>query len=39
MARVGENALDRSLFDEPAGIHHGDPIGVLFDEAEVVGDE
>ena len=26
-------------FDDPAEIHHGDPIGNVFNDAEIVGDE
>ena len=39
MLRIAEQQLDRRLFDDTAGIHDGDPIRHLRDDAEVMGDE
>ena len=36
MRRLTEDRSHRSLFDDPTGIHDGDPIGGLGDDAEVV---
>ena len=37
--RVGKNPRHRALLDDPAGIHHGDPVRDLAGDAEVMGDE
>ena len=37
--RVAEQRPHRRLFDDAAGVHHGDAIRLLRDDAEVVGDE
>ncbi len=34
-----EEFLDAGDFDDPAGVHDGDDVGVLGDDAEVVGDQ
>src|SRR3954466_2225457 len=39
MGRVGEDVTDRSLFDDPPGVHHRDVVTRLGDNAEVVRDE
>ena len=39
MLRIGKQRLDRRLFDDASGVHHGDAVGHLGDDAEVVGDE
>ena len=36
---VGEQGARRRVFDDPPGVHHGDPVGAPGDDAEVVGDE
>ena len=35
----GEDAVHVALFDDLAGVHDGDAVGDLGDDAEVVGDE
>jgi hypothetical protein len=39
MARRFEHLLHRTFFDYDPVLHHGDPIGNLCDDAEVVRDE
>ena len=39
MLRIAEQQLDGRLFDDAAGIHHGDSIRHLCHHAEVMGDE
>ena len=39
MLRIVEDALDRPGLDDPAGVHDGDLVGDLRDDAEVVGDQ
>ena len=43
-ARVGmggavEDVCDRRAFDDPAAVHHHDPVGELRDDAEVMGNQ
>ena len=38
MLRVGEDLVDRPALDDPAGVHHGDLVDHLRDDAEVVRD-
>jgi hypothetical protein len=39
MARLAEDFANRAFFDDAAGVHDGDAIGDLRDDAEIVGDE
>ena len=39
MLRVGEQLVDRRALDDLAGIHHGDFVADLGDDAEIVGDQ
>ena len=39
MARVVKNLVHACDLDDPAGVHDGDTIGHLCDDAEVVGDQ
>ena len=39
MLRIREQRVDRRFFDDAAGVHDGDAVGHLGDDAEVVGDE
>ena len=34
-----EDVLGAALFDDPARVHHGDPVAQLRDDAEIVRDE
>src|SRR5690349_19263917 len=36
---IGEQGPYVGGFDDAAGVHHGDAVGVVGDDAEVVGDE
>ena len=36
---IGEQRLDRCFLDDLAAVHHGDAVGHLGDDAEVVGDQ
>ena len=39
MLGIAEQRLDRRLLDDLAAVHHGDAVGHLGDDAEVVGDQ
>src|SRR4051794_12380377 len=39
MRRTREHRAGVALFGDPAGVHHGDPVAGLGDDAEVVRDE
>jgi hypothetical protein len=39
MARAGEDAVDRPVLDDAAGVHHDHAVGELGHHAKVVGDE
>ncbi len=39
MPRSGEELLDRSLFDDPAEVHHAHPIADVTDDRQIVRDE
>ena len=39
MARLGENLFGRALLDDAAGLHDGDGVGHMADDANVVADE
>ena len=39
MLRIGEQLIDRRALDDLAGIHHGDFVADLGDDAEIVGDQ
>ncbi|MPL96994.1 hypothetical protein SDC9_43181 [bioreactor metagenome] len=39
VARMRKQALDRARLDDPAGIHHADPLADLRDGAQIVADE
>jgi hypothetical protein len=39
MGGVFQHLVGRSLFDDPAGVHHGHPVGHLPGDPDVVGDE
>jgi len=39
MERAAQDVADGAFFDDAAGVHDGDAVGDLGDDAEVVGDE
>jgi hypothetical protein len=36
MLRVGEHLIAVTLLDDPALVHHGDAVGEMFDDRQVV---
>ncbi len=39
MHRLADHLVGRTLLDDPAGIHHGDRLRMVGNDAEVVGDQ
>jgi hypothetical protein len=39
MARLGQDFAHGAFFDDAAGVHHGNALGNLGDDAQVVSDE